>query len=162
MHWYGEEFTKNDAVVMFVLTLLYMPMHEFGHWLAYWIFGIPAEFGIMFDPFFAFTTRPLIVPSFNIRMLASFFGGWFVFAVAGITVIKSRPSLIIAVFGLANGIVEVSSVLISEIYGVQIGLLVQSNMMWYLMLQTIPAIVVFAVGFSEIRWWQDQRPTIYA
>ena len=149
--WYGREFTKKDAVLMSMLMLIYLPMHEFGHWLVYWIFGIPAEFGIMFDPFFAFTVQPLIEPDIAIRLFASFFGGGFIFIVAGIIAIRSRPSLLVMVLGLVAGLTEMSFFLISGIYDVHFQLLVHSNMVLYVMLHIVPFVVVLMFGFPEFR-----------
>lgn len=154
LNWYGKEFTKKDAAVMSVLMLLCLPIHEFGHWLAYWIFGIPAEFGIMFDPFIAWTVQPLVEPDVTVRLFASFFGGGFVSIVAGVIAIKSKPSLAIMVYGLASGVIELSFVLYSGICGIHHILLVHSNMILYIVSPIIPTIMVFAFGFPEYRWWQ--------
>lgn len=155
MTWYGNPFTKKDGALILMLALIYIPMHEFGHWIAYWIFGIPAEFGIIFEPFIAFTVQPLTEPDIAIRMFASFFGGGFTFIVGGIVAIRSRPSLTMMVYGLANGIIELLFVLHSKMCGVHCLLLIQSNMILYLVLPIIPTIMVFAFGFPELRWWQD-------
>lgn len=161
MTWYGNPFTKKDGALMLMLALIYMPMHEFGHWIAYWIFGIPAEFGIIFEPFIAFTVRPLTEPDFAIRVFASFFGGGFTFIVAGIIAIKSRPALLIMVLGLTAGITEVSFFLISGIYDVHFHLLVHSNMVLYVALQTVPVLVVAVFGVPEFRRWLKSMCTRY-
>jgi len=153
LNWYGKEFTVTDGVIMLILMLLYLPMHEFGHWVAYWIFGIPAEFGIMFEPFFAYTVQPLIELDIAVRLFASFFGGGFVFIVAGIIAIKSRPSLMVAIFGLAGGIAEVSFLLISGTDNIHHFSFLYSNMAWYAILQLGPLILVIVFGFPEFRQW---------
>lgn len=154
LNWYGKEFTKKDGALMLMLALIYIPMHEFGHWLVYWIFGIPAEFGIMFEPFVAFTVQPLTEPDIVIRLFASFFGGGFVFIMSGIIAIKSRPSLTMMVYGLASGIIELLFALYSGMHDIHCFLLIQSNMILYLVSPIILTMVVFAFGFPELRWWQ--------
>lgn len=153
--WYEKEFTKEGAALMFVLMLIYLPMHEFGHWIAYWIFGIPAEFGMMVEPFVAFFVQPFVEVPLAIRIFASFFGGGFVFVVAGAIAIKSRPSLTMMVYGLFSGITELLFALYSETYGIHSLLLVQSNTILYLIPPIVIVTVVFALGFPELRWWQD-------
>lgn len=151
--WCGKPFTVKGAVLMFALALVYLPMHEFGHWLAYWIFGIPAEFGIMYNPLSAVFVQPAIMPSFHIQMFVAFFGGGFVFIVAGIVSIRSRPSLLMAAVGLAAGITELAFRFVAETQDLDFPMLIQSHFELYIALQVVPFIMVFLLGLPEFRRW---------
>jgi hypothetical protein len=153
VNWWGKEFTPKGGVLVLVFTIIYAPMHEFGHWLAYWIFGIPAEFGIMYVPLIAFFVRPIIVPSFHVRMFSAFFGGGFVFLVVGAISIKSRPSLLMAIFSLAAGITEFVFHFIAVTCALNFPVFVASHLALYTALHIVPMIVVFLFGLPEFRRW---------
>lgn len=149
--WCGKEFTVKDAMLMLAFAWIYLPMHEFGHWLAYWIFGISAEFGIMYDPIEAFIVQPAIAPSFHIQMFSAFFGGGVVFIVTGIVSIRSRPSLLMAIFGLAAGITELAFWFVAATQALDFPMLIQSHFELYVALHVVPFIVVFLLGLPEFR-----------
>jgi hypothetical protein len=151
--WFGMEFTKTGGAVMMILLLIYLPMHEFGHFIAYWICGIPAEFGIIYDPFMAITVRCLIIPDMNIKIFASFFGGGFVFIIDGIVAIRIRPSLIASVAGLCGGLTEVAFFILSNVQQTVFVEFVAINFAPYLILQTLPIMILFIFGLPEVQWW---------
>lgn len=149
--WYGKEFTKKGAVLMLFLLVVYAPLHEFGHWFAYWMFGIPSTLGIFLDPFPAIYVQALISVDLItpiIKEFVFFFGGGFAGMVFLMVSIKSRPALIAAGFGVSGGITEW---LFHSIGGTTFIQLVDANALLYISLTVIPVVLLFIVGLPEFR-----------
>lgn len=151
-NWYGKEFTVTGAIIVMILYMSYLPTHEIGHGIAYFIFGINAEFVIVTEPYFAFGVQASEYPILPIKLFASFFGGGFAGLVALIVSIKSRSSLLAAVFGFSAGISEMSFFLFSHTYGIDFLLFTSLHMTWYMLIPIITVVVVFVVGLPEVRW----------
>ena len=154
--WYGKEFTKKGALVMTILLLLHIPMHEFGHWFAYWLFGIPASFGFITDPIWACTVHASFEPAPAIRLFASFFGGGFVGIVCLIISIKIRPVLIPSIIGFSAGLTEVY---FFATFYYDFTIMITDNILTYVMLHVIPVLIVFIIGLPEFQWFVRTRIT---
>lgn len=138
---------------MMILLAIYAPLHEFAHWFAYWMFGIPSTFGVLLDPFPALYVQSSIPVSLIdpfIREFVYFFGGGFVGMVFLVISIKSRPVLIAAGVGISGGITEW---LFHSIGGATFIQLVNVNALLYISLSVVPVTLLFIVGLPEFRSW---------
>ena len=148
--------TRKEETVIFVFVVMYSFVHELGHWFMFLILGIPSVIGIIWDPLPAFCVHAY---GFNSDItiieaaLISFAGGGFTGLIAIFIYIKYRYRTMawLVIISLVNGIVEMIFYTTAYVQEISFVLLVNENMVLYLVIIIAPVIAMLIQEFYEYR-----------